>query len=279
MSQSARQVIPIVLLCFVLPWVLALGRLDSKIASVEPGRDIQATTSTLTLNPTATAESDRIEKTATVERHRLPSIHYFTCLPCDIAKGQQSTLSWDLSGATAAYLDGHGVAAPGSTLVAPNQTTTYRLEAVGEVGSVERLVTVTVKEGGDPEAVSDALRRPGYGVRWVGFLPLAEAEDTISVIMTATTDDFYSQKVADQYTAGFKALYDNYSGEFLTVGLYDGVRYMLFVTVESEAFEAFLRGEIDGYVFWKAANWNIWDDWVGRWKNTGQDFLSKNFGY
>ena len=161
MSKPARLAIIAVLLCFVPASALVLGRLDSKAESVELGRDAQVTTSpaveaiatptpapTPSLKPTSTAENDQIEKTVTVQVRGLPTIHYFTCLPCEIAKGEQSTLSWDLSGATAAYLDGHGVAAPGSTLVAPNQTTTYRLEAVGEEGSVERLVTVNVKEGG-----------------------------------------------------------------------------------------------------------------------------------
>jgi hypothetical protein len=242
-----------------------------------PGSTVVYPDQTTTYRLVVIGENGQSEKTVTVEVLGLPTIHYFTCLPCEISKGEQSTLSWDLSGATAAYLDGHGVAAPGSTLVAPDQTTTYRLEAVGEAGSVERLVTVNVKEGGDPETVSEALRRPGYDVRWVGFLPLAEGEDTISVIMTAATDGLHSQELADQYSAGFKALYDNYPGGFLTVGLYDGVRYMLFVTVESEMFEAFLRGEIDGYVFWKAANWNTWDDWTGRWLDAQWDFASKNF--
>ncbi len=104
----------------------------------------------------------------------MPVIHYFTCLPCEIRKGQQATLSWDLSGVSAAYLDNQGVTAPADTVVVPIETTTYRLVAVSERGSVERLVTVTVNEGGTPEAVAEALRQPGYTVRWVGHLPLAE---------------------------------------------------------------------------------------------------------
>ena len=277
MTKSARLAIPSVLLLLVILAWLAVGELDSKAARVELLANAQtdawsaseamaSSTSTATPSPKPTLSSR-------------PSIHYFTCLPCEILKGETSTLSWDLSGATAAYLDGYGVTAPGSTVVAPDQTTTYRLEALGEGDSVERLVTITVKEGGDPEAVSQTLRRPGYDVRWVGFLPLAGGEDTISVIMTATADDLHSHELADQYFAAFKALYDNYPGGFLTVALYDGVRYMFFVTVESGRFEAFLRGEIDGYVFWRAANWNTWDDWTGRWLDAPGDFVSKSFGY
>jgi hypothetical protein len=254
-----------------------------------PGSAVVYPDQTTTYRLVAIGDNGQSEETVTVEVRGLPTIHYFTCLPCEIAKGAQSTLSWDLNGATAAYLGGHGVPAPGNTVVAPDQTTTYRLEAVGELGSVERLVTVTVKEGGDPEAVSEALRDPGYDVRWVGFLPLAEpleeGRDTIGLIMAAVTDDLRSQEFADQYFEGLKALYNNYPGEVLTVGLYDGVRHILFVTAESGSFEAFLRGEMDGQVFWQAATWNVWDDWVGRWLEIDdlsfahQDFLSKSFGF
>lgn len=250
-----------------------------------PGSTVVYPDQTTTYRLIAVNDEGRSEKTVTVEVRGLPSIHYFTCLPCELSKGEQSTLSWDLSGATAAYLDGHGVTAPGNTLVAPDQTTTYRLVAVSERGSVERLVTVTVKEGGDPEAVSEALRQPGYDVRWVGRLPLAGGGDTITVVMAATDSRFQTQDIADQYSEGFKALYDNYPGQVLTVGLTDGGRYMLFVTVESGAFEAFLRGEMDGQTFWRVATWNVWDEWTGRWLEgeawsfVQQDFMSKNFGF
>jgi hypothetical protein len=250
-----------------------------------PGSTVVYPDQTTTYRLVAISEDGQSEKTVTVEVRGLPTIHYFTCLPCEVAQGEQSTLSWDLSGATAAYLDGHGVTAPGNTLVAPDQTTTYRLVAVSERGSVERLVTVTVKEGGNPEAVSEALRQLAYDVRWVGFLPLAGGGDTMSVVMAAVTEDLHSQELADQYFEGFKTLYHNYPGQVLTVGLYDGVRYMLFVTVESVTFEAFLRGEIDGQGFWRVAAWNVWDDWVNRWPEVAtsnfaqQDFVLKSFGF
>jgi hypothetical protein len=250
-----------------------------------PGSTFVHPDQTTTYRLVAIGEGGQSEKTVTIEVRGLPIIHYLTCLPCEIVKGEQSTLSWDLSGATAAYLDGHGVPAPGSSVVAPDQTTTYRLEAVGERGSVERLVTVMVKEGGDPEAVSEALRRASYDVRWVGFLPLAEGGDTIGVIIAAVNEDLHSEELADQYFEGFRALYNNYPGEALTVGLYDGVRLMLFATVESAAFEAYLRGEMDGQIFWQVVTWNAWDDWAGRWLEVDaisfarQDFLSKSFGF
>jgi len=249
-----------------------------------PGSTVVHPDQTTTYRLVAVNEHGQSEKHVTVEVRGLPVIHYFTCLPCEVAKGEQATLSWDLSGATAAYLDGEGVTAPGSIVVAPQQTTTYRLVAVSERGSVEQLVTVTVKEGGDPSTVSETLTRLGYDVRSVGYLPLAKGGKTISVVMAAS-NALPSQEVADQYFWGLKTLYDNYPDQTLTVALYDGVRYLTFVTVEPATFRAFLRGEMDGQVFWQAATWNVWDEWTRRWRMDAevsfarQNFVSKSFGY
>jgi hypothetical protein len=250
-----------------------------------PGSRVVHPDQTTTYRLVAVSEGGQSEKTVTVEVRGLPIIHYFTCLPCEIARGEQSTLNWDLSGATAAYLDGYGVTAPGGTVVAPGQTTTYRLMAVSERGSVERLVTVTVKEGGDSETVNTILQQSGYDARWVGQLQLAEGGETVSVIMAATSPDLRSPETAHQYFTGFKALYDNYPGRRLSVGLYDGARYMAFATVEPSALEAYVRGETDGPVFWRKAMWNLWDAWTERWLRTQasgflqKDFVSKSFGF
>lgn len=225
------------------------------------------------------------EKAVTVEVRGLPTIHYLTCLPCEITKGEQSTLSWDLSGAAAAYLDGQGVVAPGSSVVAPGQTTTYRLLAVGETGSVERLVTVTVREGGDPEAVTRALRQAGRDVRWVGYLPWASGGESIGAIMLAAPGDLHSAEIAQQYFQGFETLYKNFPGQTLSVGLYDGLRYLVFASVDSMTFEDYLRGALDGEDFWMVVTWHIWDDWTDCWLRVTQqsfeekDFAVKGFGY
>jgi hypothetical protein len=250
-----------------------------------PGSTVVHPDQTTTYRLVAVSDSGQSEKTVTVEVRGLPTIHYFTCLPCEVTMGEPSTLSWDLSGATAAYLDGHGVTAPGNTVVAPSQTTTYRLVAVSDLGSVERLVTVTIEEGGSREAIGEALSQSGYDVRWVGYLPLARGGDTISAIMPAITSDLGSQEIADQFFLGFKTLFDSFPDQVLTVGLYDGVRRSFVVSVDSADFEAFLRGEMDGQVFWRVTSWNVWDDWAGRWlggqgsQYAKQDFVSKSFGY
>ena len=80
----------------------------------------------------------------------LPVIHYFTAEPAEIAAGQKALLRWDLEGAREARIfpgGEAGVVAPGQMEVSPTQTTTYRLVAVNELGTVEARVTVTVREG------------------------------------------------------------------------------------------------------------------------------------
>ena len=251
---------------------------------VAPGSIAVVPDQTTTYRLVAVNGHGQSEKTVTVEVRGLPVIHFFTCLPCEVFKGESSSLGWDLSGGTAAYLDGEGVTAPGTTMVAPDQTTTYRLVATSDRGSVERLVTVTVKEGGDPESVSKALTDMGYQVRSVGYLPLAAGNSTISVVLAAVTADAVrSLAVSDQYFWGLRALYQNYGDQMLSVGLYDGVRYTTFVTVKPAMFEALMRGEVDGATLWRGATWNVWDEWSGRWlpregsRFPRQDFVSKDF--
>ena len=79
---------------------------------------------------------------------RLPVIHYFRAEPATIQRGQTARLSWDLEGAREARLfpgGESGVVAPGSLDVSPTETTTYRLVAANEYGTVEFKVTVTVR--------------------------------------------------------------------------------------------------------------------------------------
>lgn len=76
-----------------------------------------------------------------------PVISSFTADPPTIAQGQKSTLRWGVvTNATSVSID-HGignVAAPGSIIVAPGQTTTYLLTAIGCGGQAQFGVTITV---------------------------------------------------------------------------------------------------------------------------------------
>ncbi|MGQ9500834.1 MAG: hypothetical protein ACUVSF_01705 [Anaerolineae bacterium] len=245
-----------------------------------PGSILVRPDQTTTYRLVAVNQNGRSEKAVTIEVRGLPVIHYFNCSPCQVYAGEPATLSWDLSGGVAAYLDGQGVTAPGSTVVYPQKTTTYRLEAVGERGSVERLVTVTVLEGADPEEIRLALQQLGYQVQTVHFHPLTSGERSLTVIMTAACSiaQECERAIATQFYWGLKVLYDSGVAEPLTVGLSDGARYTTFLTVLPATMDAFLRGEIDGHTLWRTGRWNVWDDWSGRWRNTDSSaFVTKSF--
>jgi hypothetical protein len=251
---------------------------------VSPGSAVVRPDQSTAYRLSAFNENGRSEKTLVVELPGIPVIHHFTCLPCEIYKGEVATLSWDLSGGTAVYLDGQGVPAPGTVQVAPDRTTSYRLEAVGEKGSVTRLVTISIKEGRDLDAVRDLLSGAGYRVLWAGFQAVGPENRAAAVVMQSVVPGNNSNpELLDQCFRGLKVLYDNFPNEMLSVGLYDGSRYVTFVTVSSKDVEALLRAETDSQVFWSQANWSAWDEWKGVWlvsrqdANGMQDYFSKDF--
>ena len=75
-----------------------------------------------------------------------PIISSFTASPSTISKGQSSTLSWVVTGATSLKLDPGAINVTGLTSrpVTPDATTTYILTATNAVGSAFRNVFVTV---------------------------------------------------------------------------------------------------------------------------------------
>lgn len=75
-----------------------------------------------------------------------PSISFFSGTPATITAGQSSTLSWSVAGATSVTLDnGIGnVTSVTTKTVTPTQTTTYKLTAMNDAGSVSATVTIAV---------------------------------------------------------------------------------------------------------------------------------------
>jgi uncharacterized protein YkwD len=77
-----------------------------------------------------------------------PQIASFTANPNTIQPGQQSTLSWSVTGAASLSIDnGVGTVTGNSITLSPAQTTTYRLVASNQYGSTSATVTVTVGGG------------------------------------------------------------------------------------------------------------------------------------
>ena len=75
-----------------------------------------------------------------------PTIHTFEANPPTIAAGESTTLSWEVSGATAVSIDqGIGaVALKGTRVVTPGTTTTYTLTASNAAGSTTATTQVVV---------------------------------------------------------------------------------------------------------------------------------------
>ena len=89
----------------------------------------------------------------------VPVINHFTATPPNIHPGGTSTLSWDVTGATAVALDrGIGaVDATGTWSVTPLGTTNYTLTASNSFGHTVQTLPVLVTEAPEPEDEPDLL--------------------------------------------------------------------------------------------------------------------------
>ncbi|MBN1995207.1 MAG: hypothetical protein JW953_21135 [Anaerolineae bacterium] len=110
---------------------------------------LSTATPTPTHTPTLTPlPTDTPEPTDTATPLPPPVIHHFTAAQSAVDAGQSVTLSWDLSGADAAYLryDGveEGVVSPGSKTVSPEKTMVYTLVARNDGGETSAEITITV---------------------------------------------------------------------------------------------------------------------------------------
>lgn len=105
-----------------------------------------ATTTTYTLTASNGSGSVTAQQTVTVNTPPPPVISSFTASPSTILQGDDTTLSWSVSGADSVSINqGVGtVAASGSTQVSPNATLTYTLTATNAAGSTTAQQTVTV---------------------------------------------------------------------------------------------------------------------------------------
>ena len=102
-------------------------------------------TYSVSLTATNAGGSSTRTKSITVFSPAPPVITYFTANPPSVVSGQQSTLSWSSTGATAAVIDqGVGVVpTSGSTAVMPVIGVPYRLTVTGPGGVTSATVTIT----------------------------------------------------------------------------------------------------------------------------------------
>ena len=131
-----------------------VGAVDPRTGSVSVS-PTQTTTYTLTANGASGSTTAQVTVTVTNQAGN-PQIVRFEGSPLNIQPGQQSTLSWTTTGASAVSISGIGTVAPnGSTTVTPAQTTTYILTASTADGkSVTAPITITVTVGQIPQIVT-----------------------------------------------------------------------------------------------------------------------------
>ncbi len=105
-----------------------------------PGGYVEKTSNIIVVPPSPTP-------TVTPTSCPLAVIHDFSASKTSIVLGEEVILTWSLSGATEAYLDGNGVVGVGQLKVKPIETTTYRLVAHNRCGDAEKTVTIIVRYG------------------------------------------------------------------------------------------------------------------------------------
>jgi hypothetical protein len=111
-----------------------------------------ATHTIYTLTATGTANSVTATVTVTVAQSSTVTISSFTSSPGTIHAGDQSTLQWNVSGATSVAID-HGVgpvSLQGTIQVTPTENTTYTLTAGNGSGGTSATLTVSVIAAGTP---------------------------------------------------------------------------------------------------------------------------------
>ena len=111
------------------------------------------------------------EKPAPTAEEMLPIINSFTTSPADISAGQQTTLSWDVSGATVANIQpGIGdVGSSGTLQLTPPASITYTLTATNQAGSSitgSATVTVTPVVSGKSDLVITDMWLTGSAVNY-----------------------------------------------------------------------------------------------------------------
>jgi hypothetical protein len=117
-----------------------------------------------------------------------PTISSFTANPTSISQGEQTTISWNVSGATTITIDPSigNVGASGSLTLMPNATITYTLTASNEAGSATSSATVNVTPvvAGKPDLVITDMFLQGSQVYYV-------IKNIGNAVAGQTTTDFY----------------------------------------------------------------------------------------
>jgi hypothetical protein len=117
-----------------------------------------------------------------------PAISSFSANPTSISQGQQTALSWNVSGATAITIEPAigSVGASGSLTLTPNASVTYTLTASNEAGSATSSTTINVTPvvPGQPDLVITGLNLQGSQIYY-------QIKNQGNAVAQPTTTDFY----------------------------------------------------------------------------------------
>ena len=147
---------------FVLAWTAA----NAATVTLQPGGQTLATNGSLTLKPTstttytltATGPGGTSSAAVTITVAAPPPTITVTASATSIMAGQSISLQWSTTNTTSVTLHpgAQTLAASGSLILAPVETTTYTLTATGAGGSKSTSITVTVAAAPPPAEVSAA---------------------------------------------------------------------------------------------------------------------------
>lgn len=117
-----------------------------------------------------------------------PTISSFTANPTNINQGEQTAISWDVSGATTITIEPSigSVGASGSLTLTPSATITYTLTASNEAGSATGSTTINVTPvvAGKPDLVITDISLLGSQVYY-------QIKNQGNAVAAPTTSDFY----------------------------------------------------------------------------------------
>jgi formylglycine-generating enzyme required for sulfatase activity len=128
--------------------------IEPEIGSVESeGEKLVSPHETTTYILTATNEVESVSTNVRVivtpkPEITKPEINFFRASPRELSEGEETTLTWSVSGATKVTIEPEigNVKSEGEEVLSPDKTTTYTLTATNEVGSIDKTVKVIVEQ-------------------------------------------------------------------------------------------------------------------------------------
>ena len=174
-----------------------------------------SSTTTYTLTAGNSAGDTTATAAVTVTAAGIPVITTFTAGPTSITSGDNTTLTWTVTGATTVNITGVGtVSATGTRTLNPTTTTTYTLTATNTSGPATATATVTVASAGSP-VVSSFYASPSTVTSGASSILHWTVADATSISITpgiGTVSSTGSQSVTPASTTTYELTATNTHG-------------------------------------------------------------------